>query len=531
MGLDMDRMAAMVLAAVFGVAAFAKLTDRGGLRRAITDFGVPTRVAPLLGRLVVVCEAAVAVALAVPRWDRGGALAALGLLMVFSAAIALNVSRGRTPACHCFGGLNAAPVGWSTVARNGLLATLAGFVAADGHFAWFFAIAAVIASAAWAVPAGRAWTGVTAAPVGLRTERSRKVRPGMPAPGFSLPDEAGRTWTPERLLAAGRPLLLIFSDRACGACTALLPQVTQWQARHSDDLTIAVVNGGGPSEAPLAAGDFGPGPSRQLADPDRRVLAAYGVTATPSAVLIDAEGIVVAAPALGATGIGDLLAKALKPRGRSTIARRAVLFASATLVPAFASACAATRNVTGAAPSGGSASPTASGRPKEVKEGDAWLCDQRYALCTSAACEPSSTDPGIVICRCEVQDGYSVGLTSCVERAPVGDRVFSTFSVQNTSSSTHTMTCPNRGQWGNCLDVVCHIDPQNPQRALCQCKSVESENYLTFGGNCDTRTCTTVIWSAATQQLPGVAEYQSAMKRIGLPVTLPESCPSGTPRA
>ncbi|MER5176922.1 MauE/DoxX family redox-associated membrane protein [Streptomyces sp. NPDC002896] len=529
MGMDVDRVAAMALAAVFAVAAVAKLTDRGGIRRAIADFGLPGRAAAPLGWLLVACEFATAVALAVHPWARGGALAALVLLMVFSTAIALNVSRGRTPACHCFGGLQAAPVGWSTVARNGLLATFAGFVAADGHFAWLFAIAAVAVSAAWAVLAGR--TGL-AGRVGLRTHRIRRVRPGRPAPVFSLPDEGGQTWTPERLLTGRRPLLLVFSDHACGVCSALLPEVARWQDSHGERLTIAVVSGGSrpAALAPVGAGDSGPGPRRLLADPDRRVLAAYGVTATPSAVLIDAEGIVVATPALGATEIGELVAKALKPRGRSTIARRAVLFASATLVPAFASACAAARNVTGAAPSGGSPTPTGSGRPKELKEGDTWLCEQRYALCTSAACEQSPTDPGIVICRCEVKDGYSAGLTSCAERAPVGDRLFSNFSVQNTTSRTHAMTCPNRGLWGNCLDVVCQIDPKNPQRALCQCKSVESENFLTFGGNCDTRTCTTVIWSAATQQLPGVAEYQSAMKKIGLPVTFPEACPSGTPR-
>ncbi|MGW1024082.1 MauE/DoxX family redox-associated membrane protein [Streptomyces sp. NPDC002577] len=530
-------MAAIALAAVFGVAAVAKLTDRRGLRRAIADFGLPTRAAAPLGWLLVACESAVTVALAVRPWSRGGALAALGLLLVFSVAIALNVSRGRTPACHCFGALQAAPVGWPTVTRNGLLAALAGFVAAGGHFAWLFAVAAVATSVAWAVLARRAVRADRAGVdrrAGLWGEwrkRSRKVRPGMPAPDFALQDESHQRWTRDRLLTARRPLLLLFSDHACGACTALLPEVARWQDSYGDRLTIAVVSGG---SRPVAAADGnGTGPRRLLADPHREVLAAYGITATPSAVLIDAEGIVMAAPAIGATEIGELLTNALKPRGRSrsTIARRAVLYASATLVPAFASACAAARNVTGAAPSGVSPTPTGSGRPKELKEGDTWLCDQRYALCTSAACEPSPTDPGIVICRCEIQDGYSAGLTSCAERAPAGDKLFSNFSVQNIASSTRAMTCPSSGQWGNCLDVVCLIDPRNPQQALCQCKSVTSENFLTFGGNCDTRTCDTVIWSAATQQLPGVAEYQSGMKRIGLPVTFPEACPSGAPRS
>lgn len=245
----MVRVVALALAAVFGVAAVAKLTDRGGLRRAIADFGLPARITASAGRLLITCEFATALALAVRPWARGGALAALGLLMVFSTAIAVNVSRGRTPACHCFGGLQAAAVGWSALARNGLLAALAGWVAADGHFAGLFAIAAVAASAAWAALAGGSRQ---ARPAGLRTKSSRKVRPGRPAPGFSLRDEEGRTWTPKRLLTGRRPLLLVFSDHACGACSALLPEVARWQDRHGDRLTIAVVSGGPRPKTPSA---------------------------------------------------------------------------------------------------------------------------------------------------------------------------------------------------------------------------------------------------------------------------------------
>ncbi|MHC5699968.1 MauE/DoxX family redox-associated membrane protein [Streptomyces tirandamycinicus] len=505
-----------VLAAVFGLAAIAKAADRSGLRRTIVDFGLPARAAAPLGGLLVICELCVAVALAVPPWERGGALGALVLLIGFSFAVALNVSRGRTPACRCFGGLDATPVGWSTVARNGLLASLAAFVAVGGRYPWLFAGLAVTAALAW---------------MGLRRGRGGKVRPGMAAPGFSLPDETGRRWSMDRLLAAHRPLLLVFSDQACGACSALLPQVARWQETHGERITIAVVSGGPQRAGAVAAAGAPDGtggapeaaPRRLMADPDRRVTAEYGITATPSAVLIDAERVVLAATAVGAAQIGELVGKALRTPGGPTIARRAVLFASAALAPALASACAAARDIKGIAPSGK--------QPKQVKSGDGWLCDQRYALCTSAACEPSPDDPNVVVCRCVVEDGYSYGFTSCAERAPRGDRLVSTFSVQHTTSRTHAMTCTGRARWANCLDVTCRVDPHDPHRALCRCQSVESEDFLTFGGDCDTGTCTTVIWSAATRQLPGVAEYKSAMRSIGSPVTFPDACPSGTPRA
>ncbi|MFD0508857.1 peroxiredoxin family protein [Streptomyces chiangmaiensis] len=160
----------------------------------------------------------------------------------------------------------------------------------------------------------------------------------MPAPPFSLPDESGQDRTLEDLLTPGRPLLLVFSDRRCGACTALLPQVARWQRTHDGSVTIAVVSGG-PHPEPLAAAKDDR-PRRLLADPDRRVLAAYGITTTPGAVLIDAEGIVAAASAVGAPEVGNLVAMALRLRGRPTAAGRVVLFASAALVPAFTTVCA-----------------------------------------------------------------------------------------------------------------------------------------------------------------------------------------------
>src|SRR5918992_5454999 len=57
----------------------------------------------------------------------------LGLLMLFVVGIALNLARGRKPDCHCFGQLHSAPAGWNTLARNGVLAAVAGFVLWEGY--------------------------------------------------------------------------------------------------------------------------------------------------------------------------------------------------------------------------------------------------------------------------------------------------------------------------------------------------------------------------------------------------------------
>src|SRR4051812_16393729 len=56
----------------------------------------------------------------------------------------------------------------------------------------------------------------------------------------------------------------------------------------------------------------------------------------------------------------------------------------------------------------------------ELFNDGAWLCRQPYALCTTAPCERSTSDPTIATCDCVVLDGYSIGFTTCREREPVG---------------------------------------------------------------------------------------------------------------
>src|SRR5918997_3363420 len=117
--------ARLLLAVVFVAAGVAKLADREGSRRAIADFGVPVALAAPLGTLLPLAELAVAAALIPTATVLWGALGALALLLLFVAGIGANLARGRRPDCHCFGQLHSTPVGWSTLARNGVLAVVA----------------------------------------------------------------------------------------------------------------------------------------------------------------------------------------------------------------------------------------------------------------------------------------------------------------------------------------------------------------------------------------------------------------------
>src|SRR5215208_1706425 len=62
-----------------------------------------------------------------------GAVGALALLLLFAMGIVLNLARGHKPDCHCFGQIHSAPAGWKTLARNGLLAAVAGVVVWQGY--------------------------------------------------------------------------------------------------------------------------------------------------------------------------------------------------------------------------------------------------------------------------------------------------------------------------------------------------------------------------------------------------------------
>ena len=492
--------ARLVVAGVLGVAAAAKLADRAGVRGSMIAFGVPGAVAAPMGWCLVASEFALAAALLVSPWTGGAGFAAFALFAGFGAVIIVSVARGRAPECHCFGRLSRGRAGWPAVARNALLAAVSGYIAAGGRAPSAFAGVTATAAGVW---------------VWLSPVSSRLRRRGAPAPAFALADETGATWTQQALLARSAPVLLIFSHPACGACRALLPDLARWQHDLADRVSIAVISGGPRSASVREAAVHGL--RGVLADEHGTVARAYGVDATPSAVLLDHRGRV-AATASGADEIAALAGVELTEHGEPRLGRRSLLrIAALASLPGLASACASTTS-----PDAPTALPK---RPKAIHVDGAYVCDQRYALCTNAACVPSATNPSILICDCVVKTGYAVGFKTCTQRAPGGDTVHSNFSTQLVTSHTGVLTCPADAPWANCLDVICTIDPRDPGRARCQCLLVKNGPSVTFGGDCDTRTCSSVIWSAATSNLAGSVQLQEAMKRLGRPLTLPPPCP------
>jgi thiol-disulfide isomerase/thioredoxin len=485
--------ATIFVASVLAVASVAKLVDWENTKTAVTAFGMPTPLARAAAGSLIFVELAVAAILLLTPWTLAGAVSAFALFIGFGGAVAVNILRGRTPECHCFGGLTKGTVNWSTAARNALLATMTAFVVAGGRAPSLFG--GILASIAtlWLV---------------LRRFSPVRAGAGTIAPRFSLLDDTGQLVSLDGLLSRSLPVLLVFVSPRCGACQALLPSLRGWQHDLGGQLGVAVVQTGSPNDDGAGQMD---GLGSVLMDRSGAVARAYGVHATPSCVLVNRRGHIESSAAGGAE-IAKLVDLARKRDVAPRLTRRTMLqWTTAGALPVLAAAC------------GGSTG--TSRRPKVLHIDGAYLCDQRYALCTNAACHPSPSNANVVICKCVVVSGYSVGFKSCEERAPRGTTLHSNFSTQLVTSHTAVLSCPEKDPWANCLDVACTVDPTDPTKANCQCILVRTGPSLTFGGECDTSSCSSVIWSAATPELPGSKQLTKGMHELGLPLDLPRPCP------
>ena len=335
-----------VLAAVLITSGVAKLFDRQGSADAARAFGLPASFVRPVASLLPLVESAIGMGLLVDRSARVASAAAGGLLVTFSAAIAVNLAQGRHPDCHCFGTLHSAPVGAAALARNLVLATGAVAVAVaspaprlsdwvgDLRPEWQAVLAGAVvvtvllggqtwlllgllrqqgrvllrleeAEAAVGRLAPDALPPAPALPRQPNGARASGPAPGSAAPAFELTDVWGGSLSLSALLAPGLPLLLVFTDPGCGPCRELLPEIAEWQARRSDAVSVVLVSAGDADAIRAVAAELDLG--RVLVDPDRRTAAAYRAHGTPSAVLVGPDGRIRAPLAAGAGAIRALV--------------------------------------------------------------------------------------------------------------------------------------------------------------------------------------------------------------------------------
>ncbi|CAM2989172.1 Uncharacterised protein [Legionella steigerwaltii] len=135
--------------------------------------------------------------------------------------------------------------------------------------------------------------------------------------------------------------------------------------------------------------------------------------------------------------------------------------------------------------------------PIAAKTSDFTLCKSKFALCTTAPCDPiPGGKKGWVTCHCSVQDGYSVGTKPCsgVKKTNKGQLVKSRYYPIKSFA-----VCKNDRPWAWCLDSPCVIDKKDPAKAKCLCSVVRNKGpYMIVTDEYTKNTCTTGLYSSAT---------------------------------
>lgn len=320
--LDAAVLSCLVVAGVLAVSGTAKALDPAGTADAVRAFGVPERLVLPLARALPPVELVVAILLVVSPPGHVGPLAALGLLSAFTAAVLVNLQRGRRPECHCFGRLGSSDISARTVFRNlALMVITAAATAAPPTSLLAYAQERTAGAAALQLLLAAAVTGcilgaeVAAARRGGATRRREQEEEFLmeleqddpdrgPAPPFSLTALTGAEVGLEQLLDGHRPLLLTFLSPGCGPCKRLRPVLARWDDAFSTRVRIVAVVNGGTAANRAAFGDSG---IPVLLDEDRAVSLTYEVPSRPAAVLVSSDGRLLGPVAAGEGSIRRLL--------------------------------------------------------------------------------------------------------------------------------------------------------------------------------------------------------------------------------
>lgn len=104
--------------------------------------------------------------------------------------------------------------------------------------------------------------------------------------------------------SSDRPVLVAFVDPACGPCAGLLPHLATWTTVQQNRLAVTLISRGDVDANRAKYSGFG----TLLLQNEWEVSLAYGALATPSALVIDANGIIGSPLATGVGQITELVA-------------------------------------------------------------------------------------------------------------------------------------------------------------------------------------------------------------------------------
>ena len=326
----------LALAAVFGVAGIAKLFDPAGSQKAAADFGVPPQLTKAVAYLLPAAELLIAASLLFIQFSWYGSIGAAGMLLIFTAGMAVQLAKGNAPDCHCFGQIHSEPVGKASIARNIGLWVLAAFLVVRGRndqgisflnsnqdimlFAIGLVVIVLLAVAVIFLKRiseqqvqimRRVELMELVSREGSNVEREDVGHPheGLPIgavfPDFELEDLEDRSIALPDLKAAEVPVLFVFISPNCTPCNALVPEFEQWQKELENKIKLVFVTTG---DADDNAAKFGGGHNLTvLLQKDRELAEMVKARWTPTAVLMDAGGRIASHIAAGDTAIRALV--------------------------------------------------------------------------------------------------------------------------------------------------------------------------------------------------------------------------------
>jgi uncharacterized membrane protein len=120
----------VALALVLGASAMIKFVDFSEFRGALENYRiVPEGLSLPAAVIVPMSELACAIGLLVPRYHLTAAMLLIFLVALFTAAIGINMMRGRLYIdCGCFGPMLRQPLSYRLLVRNGVLMFLGAVV-------------------------------------------------------------------------------------------------------------------------------------------------------------------------------------------------------------------------------------------------------------------------------------------------------------------------------------------------------------------------------------------------------------------
>src|SRR5262249_7030882 len=117
-------------------------------------------------------------------------------------------------------------------------------------------------------------------------------------------------YTLDSLLAKGRPVVLMFMAVGCGPCAQVRPDWARWRSSLRDRLTLVVITDGNHKQIDDRWGELGD--EYVLIDPEDDTLRAYALNSTPTALVVDRNGLIASTPYSGVLGAELIIRRALR---------------------------------------------------------------------------------------------------------------------------------------------------------------------------------------------------------------------------